>query len=63
MRKVREHYSEIVARVPRLQLGFVAALVLIAASYWVVQVAHGEHYRSWRKTTVYANASSRLPAV
>lgn len=45
MRKVREHYSEIVARVPRLQLGFVAALVLIAASYWVVQVAHGEHYR------------------
>ncbi|MDX1643228.1 MAG: penicillin-binding protein 2 [Thermoanaerobaculia bacterium] len=45
MRKVREHYSEIVARVPRLQLGFVAALVLIAASYWVVQVAHGERYR------------------
>lgn len=45
MRKVREHYSEIVGRVPRLELGFLAALVLIGASYWVVQVAHGDHYR------------------
>lgn len=45
MRKVREHHSEVVGRIPRLQLGFLAALVLIAASYWVVQVAHGERYR------------------
>ncbi len=46
MQKVREHHSEIVSRVPRLQLGFVALLVIIAAAYWVVQVAFGETYRA-----------------
>lgn len=45
MREVREHYSEVVGRIPRLQLAFAATLVLIAAAYWVVQVAHGASYR------------------
>lgn len=45
MQKVREHHSEIVRRVPHLQLGFVALLMIIGAAYWVVQVAHGASYR------------------
>jgi penicillin-binding protein 2 len=45
MRQVREYHSEVVSRVPRLQLGFVATLLIIGAAYWVVQVAHGEAYR------------------
>ncbi len=46
MQRVREHHSEIVSRVPRLQLAFVGCLVLIAAAYWVVQVAFGDTYRA-----------------
>lgn len=45
MRRVREHHSEVVSRLPRLQLVFAAALVVVAASYWVVQVVHGAYYR------------------
>ena len=45
MRQVREHHSEIVRRVPRLQLFFGASLVIIGAAYWVVQVVHGAEYR------------------
>ena len=45
MQKVREHHSEVVQRVPRLQLAFGGALLIIAAAYWVVQVAHGASYR------------------
>jgi penicillin-binding protein 2 len=43
--KAREHHSEIVERVPRLQLFFLAAIVFIAGGYWVVQIVHGASYQ------------------
>lgn len=43
--RAREHHSEIVKRVPRLQFTFVVCIVVIAAAYWVVQVVNGATYR------------------
>jgi len=43
--RAREHRSEIVQRVPRLQFAFVAGIMVIATAYWVVQVVNGESYR------------------
>ena len=43
--KAREHHSEIVNRVPRLQIFFAVCMVGIAAAFWVVQVVHGARYR------------------
>lgn len=43
--RAREHHSEVVRRVPRLQFTFVVCIVIIAAAYWVVQVVNGATYR------------------
>jgi penicillin-binding protein 2 len=43
--RAREHHSEIVQRVPRLQIFFAACMVVIAGAFWVVQVVHGARYR------------------
>ncbi len=45
MKQVREHRDDLVARLPRLQIVFVAALVVVASTYWFVQVVQGDRYR------------------
>jgi penicillin-binding protein 2 len=42
---VREHRDNLVQRLPLLQVALVAMLILVAGSYWFVQIVHGDHYR------------------
>ena len=45
MKQVREHRDDLVARLPALQVAFVALLLLVVAAYWNVQVVQGDHFR------------------
>ena len=45
MSEAREHREELLERLPRLQIAFTVLLVVVASSYWFVQVVRGDYYR------------------
>ncbi len=55
--EVREQREELLRRIPRLRLGFVILLALIASSYWFVQVVQGGYYRELAEN----NRLSKMP--
>ncbi len=46
MMEVREHRDDLLKRLPVLRIVFVALLLVIASSYWFVQVVQGGYYRT-----------------